>query len=245
MPEFFGDKMMVKIYYQDRFIGSSEYCIIEHSSYENTSKMTFFGYVGQDIEVFPSDELIRVKITYKNIKSEICDLFELDLYCLDLVHFVNGNVTIYCKVFDRYVGIIYNQYMVEFFKNWENGIEIDHENTTWEKKDALLRCLGKYSGISEKIRSDKSLFVIDGNEMFDWYDFYLILSRELIGEKGFFAFGLDSLEDSLISIFRSNGPKNIVIEFKNARRIKTILGEDYYKKAIAIFGGFNILIEEN
>lgn len=105
--------------------------------------------------------------------------------------------------------------------------------------------MGKYSGIPEKIRSDKPLFVIDGNEIFDWYDFYLILSRELIGEKGFFAFGLDSLEDSLISIFRSYGPKNMVIEFKNTRRIKTILGEDYYKKVIAFFGGFNVLIKEN
>ncbi|MFZ4932071.1 barstar family protein [Chryseobacterium sp. Mn2064] len=112
----------------------------------------------------------------------------------------------------------YNQYIVDVFYNWDNGIEIDWltiKNVEMKKAYLTACYIWNYSLFEMKKISEVH---IDGKLINCTEDIYYQLGELLMGKRGYFGSNLDSLEDYLIDI-QKNNEINISIVFSDAECI--------------------------
>jgi hypothetical protein len=117
------------------------------------------------------------------------------------------------------------------------------KDLTFEDKDDLLRYVANRWGLPKKVYGTS--FTLDPTDIVDWIDLYFLLA-EIFMEDRFFAFGLDSLEDSLIELgLHKNLDFSLTI--LNLPQLETKLGEEYIREFISIFenAGVQVIISDD
>lgn len=139
----------------------------------------------------------------------------------------------------------YNQFIVDIFYNWNNGIEIDWTKIkNLEIKKAYLTACYLWNYNIFEVKNINEVY-IDGRLIESHEDLYYYLGEQLIGKRGFWGSNLDSLEDYLIDIVKNNKINTIII-FDNTDVIIQNTSKYYFETLVYLLekAKFEIEIRE-
>lgn len=207
---------------------------LEPEMYINCRTILFEGVQFNSDEIFEFEDKISIVISFLNAKNEELEIGNYDFILLDdmQVDKASGKVIIKGLFSAKFGSEIYDQRLMDVFMRWDAGERVDWKELDEGQKEQFLRARGHLSGLPTKVEAGE--YIIDGSVVNDWYEFYLLLSDVIAGERGFFAFGLDSLDDSLIEL-SMNDSLNFSINFNKTSHLKKVLGEDYFNEVLKSF----------
>lgn len=136
----------------------------------------------------------------------------------------------------------YNQFIVDIFYNWNNGVEIDWTKIkNLEIKQAYLTACYLWNYNIFEVKNINEVY-IDGRLIESGEDLYYYLGEQLIGKRGFLGSNLDSLEDYLIDVVKNNKINTIII-FDNSDVIIKNTSKYYFETLVYLLEKAKFKIE--
>lgn len=230
----------IQVIYKNQILFKSKSVRMHENSYTSLRILEFIGVKLNEKISLSEDVEIKIVILLEISRTEKVELFEYNFLLYEEVLFSekSDKLKIKGQFVPKFFNSVYDQKLVDALVN-RGRIEygnITSINSGVEKRYALI-ARNYCFGLPKKVESKN--YEIDSNRIFEEYDFYLQLSDKLIGNTGFFACGLSSLEESLIELSHHKSC-NFSLSILNSNRLKAILGESIFQSTFDVFDEFKI-----
>lgn len=219
-------------YYNNIEIGICNYTYLNPLAYTSARQFTFkkFQLTTPCTIDNSGHSYINVSVYIVNNYGVTVQLNKFKIVPLHEVEFtIDGDTEVYGTIVPDWFTEEYNQPLIDAFYEWEEGIT---ENTYPDSiiKNERLSAKRLFSGLPKSLV--KGDVIIEGELINDDLDFYELLAKKLIGEKGYIGKCYNSFYDCLIESYDQENGTHVI--FKRKDNISKALGENEFFDIIGL-----------